>query len=478
MFAFNTKENNLLMKKFQLDSWLLLFFLVLQFTSCDNEPLEGEFPQEEVEEAGEGQFVATIDGVGWVAETAAAIFNEDNFLVITGQKTSTGETIAITVENAGIGIFDISAGLGNQNSGVYIDAETLINPYISAAVIGGSGQLEITEINADSLTISGTFSFVGARIALDAEGNPIEDGDGNPVIENVTITNGAFNNIPYETGGGGGGGVDPLDDFFAKVDEINFTPQELTTTRNLVGDNPMIKIIAINAEGQKIRIDIPETLGVGTFMMEQISDGTKLIGQYNPNGTSEDLSSNPGTITITEFNTLAGHIVATFEFIATDPLNIDPTVAEITDGSFDVRYEPGATSATNSMIVDINGAAWVSNFADAFEYQFFGTTNVTVRGYNSETGESIEITFPKDLAPGSYDFVSVLVNPGESIARFYPVLSGTEFTSTDGSIIVISNELETGGTIEAAFLFLGEDLSGDDPTTYMLTNGQFIVELP
>ncbi len=465
------------MKKFQLGSWLLLLFLAFQFTSCDNEPLEGEFPQEEVEEAGEGQFVATIDGVGWIAETAAAIFNEDNSLVITGQKTSTGETIAITVENAGIGIFNISAGVGNQNSGIFIDAETLINPYTSAAVFGGSGQLEITEINADSLTISGTFSFVGGRIALDAEGNPIEDGDGNPVIENVTITNGAFNSIPYTTGGSGGG-VDPLDDFFAKVDGVDFTPQELTITRNLVSDNPMIKIIAVNAEGQKIRIDIPENLGVGTFMMEQISDGTKLIGQYNPNGTSEDLSSNPGTITITEFDTLAGRIVATFEFTATDPLNIDPIVAEITDGSFDVRYEPGATSATNSMIVDINGAAWISNFTNAFEHDIFGTTYVTARGYNSDTGESIELTFPKDLAPGSYDFVSELVNPGESIARFYPVLSGTEFTSTDGSIIVISNDLDTGGTMEAAFLFFGEDLSGDDPTTYMLTNGQFIVELP
>jgi len=88
----------------------------------------------------------------------------------------------------------------------------------------------------------------------------------------------------------------------------------------------------------------------------------------------------------------------------------------------------------------------------------------------------VEISFPMDLAPGSYDFVSTLT-PGESIAKFYTEVGGTEYTSTDGSIIVLTNDLSTGGTIEAAFLFFAEDLSGTDPTTYSLTNGEFTVEL-
>ena len=221
MFAFNTKENNLLMNKFQLGSWFVLFFLALQFTSCDNEPLEGDFPQEEMNTAEEGQFVATIDGQGWIAESTTTTMNEANTLAITGMKSSTGESISITVENAAVGLFDITAGVGTQNSGVFIDAETQMNPYFTSAALGGFGQLELTEINTDSLTITGTFSFFGARIALDSDGNPITDGDGNPVIENVTITNGAFNSIPYteEAGGGGGGGA--LDPFFAKVDEVS-----------------------------------------------------------------------------------------------------------------------------------------------------------------------------------------------------------------------------------------------------------------
>ena len=166
MFAFNTKENNLLMNRFQLGSWFVLFFLALQFTSCDNEPLEGDFPQEEMNTAEEGQFVATIDGQGWIAESTTTTMNEANTLAITGMKSSTGESISITVENAAVGLFDITAGVGTQNSGVFIDAETQMNPYFTSAALGGFGQLELTEINTDSLTITGTFSFFGARIAF------------------------------------------------------------------------------------------------------------------------------------------------------------------------------------------------------------------------------------------------------------------------------------------------------------------------
>ncbi|KAA3620559.1 MAG: hypothetical protein DWP94_12490, partial [Flavobacterium sp.] len=206
------------------------------------------------------------------------------------------------------------------------------------------------------------------------------------------------------------------------------------------------------------------------------SDGTKLIAQYNAGLGTEDLSSNPGTIEITEFNTLAGRIVANFSFTATDPLGFDPTVVEVTEGSFELRYEPGATNTNNSMIATIDGVSWTANFVDAFEFDLSGTQTVTARGYNSETGEMIEISFPMDLAPGSYDFVS-MQTAGESIAKFYTEVGGTEFTSTDGSIIVLANDLSTGGSIEAAFLFYAEDLSGTNPTAYSLTNGEFTIEL-
>lgn len=466
------------MKKLQLGSWLLLFFVALQFTACDNEPLEGEFQQEPQTSADPGQFVAVVNGQGFIAETVTASFDQDNNLVVSGAKVSTGEVITMIIENAAVGVFDITAGGGGINSGIYIGTDNPTNPYTTITGFGGSGTLEITEINTDSLTVSGLFSMEVARQALDSEGNPVEDGDGNPVIENASITNGAFTEIPYvfDDSGGGGGTGGPVDPFFALVDNNPFTAVAVENQRVEIGGTPMIQIRATDAFGKLIRIDIPEDIGEGTFAMEQLSDGTKLIGIYNPNAGGEDLSSNPGTITITEFNTLVGRIVAEFAFTASDPLGQDPTVAEITEGSFDIRYSAQETVPENTMIVDVEGVSWTANFVDAVEFDFLGTATVTARGYNSETGELIEITFPKDLTPGSYDFV-MEDTPGESIARFIPVIGDTTYTSTDGSIVVLSNELETGGAIEAGFLFLGEDLSGGATNDFSLTNGLFNVSL-
>jgi hypothetical protein len=477
MFAFITKETYLFMKKFQLLNWMLVAFLAFQFSACEDEPLEGEFPQEEVNEAGEGEFVATVGGEAFMAESATAVMNDMNDMVIIGTRPTTGETITLVIENAAVGTFDITAGTGNENSGSYSDTSQQLNPYISAGVFGGSGQLNITEIDTDAFTVTGTFSFVGVRIQLDSEGNPVIDGDGNPVLETIAITNGAFNSIELDINGGPGSPVGTNDDFFAKVDGIDFTPDlMLAATRVEIGGIPVINIVAVNAAGDQMRIDIPENTGTGTFAMESISDGTKLIGLYNAAGPGEALTSNPGTITITQFNTLAGLVEGTFAFTATDPLNQDPTVVEITEGTFSVHYEAAASNPNNSFIADIGGEAMGADFVDATEFDLSGVPTVTVRGYSSTSGENIEITFPKDLAPGSYDFVSEQI-PGESVAIYQVTVGGTSYVSTDGAIVVITNDLATGGTINAAFLFFAEDLSGTNPETFTITNGEFTVEL-
>lgn len=464
------------MKKFQLFSWVLVAFLAFQFTACEDEPLEGEFPQPTGNNAEEGQFIATVAGESFIADNTEASISTENTLIISGNKASTNEEITIIVENVAVGTFNITAGTGNQNTGIYVDNDETAFPYISAGILGGSGQLVITEIDADVSTITGTFSFVGIRIAVDENGNPVVDGNGNPVIETIDITNGAFNSIPFTGGGGGGGGDPSADTFFAKVDGVDFVPELLTAMRPVIGNEAMVSIVAMNAEGDQLRIDIPESLGTGTFAMEPISDGTKLIGQYNSAGPGESLSSDPGTITITNFDILAGFIEATFSFTARDPLGEDPTVVEITEGNFSISYPPGATNTANILTTDVGGVEMIADFVDATEFDLEGVQTVTVRGFKSETGQRVEITFPKDIIPGSYDFVSEII-PGESIARYRPTVTGDIFTSTDGSIIVLSNNLATGGMIEAAFLFFAEDTTGTNPETYILTNGEFKIEL-
>ena len=128
MFAVITRENLLLMKKFQLLNYLLVAFLAFQFTACDNEPLEGTFQQDDPNTAAEGEFKAKVNGQDFLAETASGVLSGD-VLVITGLKTTTGESISLSIAGAGVGTFDLTAGTGTQTFGTYIDSNTPVNPY-------------------------------------------------------------------------------------------------------------------------------------------------------------------------------------------------------------------------------------------------------------------------------------------------------------------------------------------------------------
>ncbi len=178
------------MKKFQLLGGMLIALLVFQFTACNNEPVlgNGGFPQQgDPNEAEIGQFKAQIDGVEFIASVAEAVLTTDNLLVITGTNVLTGEIITITSEDVtGADTFNLIAGSNTQNSGVYEIGTT--QPYTTASIVGGSGQLSITELNTTDLTVTGTFSILGKRIELDANGDPVLDANGDPVIQSVSIT--------------------------------------------------------------------------------------------------------------------------------------------------------------------------------------------------------------------------------------------------------------------------------------------------
>jgi len=332
------------MKKQRLLNYLLLAFLAVQFSACTNEPLEGEFIQEDDSPAADGQFIATIDNQGFTADTAlATLYALNNRLVISGIKANSGEIITLSVQTAEEGSYSLVSGGANQNSAVYLNSNSLLNPYITSTELGGSGQLVITSLDSITQSVSGTFSFIGARVELDDEGNVVLDAEGNQIIETVDITDGAFSTIPYvidETGDGTEGDGIPDDEFLALVDEMEFVTDSISSELRIIGGIPVIKIEARNNIGSLIRIDIPESLGIGTFEMDQmISDGTQLIALYNDGLGGENLTSNPGTITITELNTDTGRLVATFSFTGTNPLDPeDTTVVEVTEGSFSVDY--------------------------------------------------------------------------------------------------------------------------------------------
>ncbi|MCG2418878.1 hypothetical protein K8089_07570 [Aequorivita sp. F47161] len=465
------------MKKMYFLKGMLLVFLAFQFYSCENEPLTGEFVEEEQNEAEEGQFKAQIEGQEYIANSVSATLTTDNQLVITGSKSG-GENITLAIVDAAVGSFNLTYGGANQNSGSYFDGSINLLPYISAEALGGYGLMDITALDTSAQTVTGTFSFVGTRIKVDGDGNPILDANGDPVLEQISITAGAFNEIPYvldDTGGGGTGGGDPNNEFFAKVDDVDFVAETLTVTEPMIGDVHMIKIEAKSAAGEQLRLDIPRSLGVGTFNMVRISDGTNLIALYNDGAGGENLTSNPGTITITEFDLEAGVLEATFAFTGTDPLNQAPEVVEVTEGSFTVYFE-GVPGANNLFKANVDGAAFNPD-------EFIITTDIfnqypTITLTATMDGQRMKLTFPATVTEGTFE-MSTEVIEGDEIVGFYTPIVGTSITyvSNPGTIVITNYDVDNG-IIEGTFNFSAVDATGQDPTVYQITAGEFLAVLP
>lgn len=463
------------MKKFQLFNWILIAFIAIQFTACENEPLEGEFPQDEdVVNVEEGGFVATVAGEGFTAETASGIITSENFLTLTGVSSS-GESIILTIEQAAAGVFDITAGLGNLNSGIYSGDN--FSPYISTGALGGSGTLTIIEMDNVGLTVTGTFSFTGMRIAVDNEGNPILDAEGNPVLEEVVITSGEFNKIPYVLDDEGESGTPVEDEFFAKVDGVDFIPVAITTSLNEVAGINVVKIVAVNADEAIMRIDIPEDLGVGTFAMESLSDGTKLISLYNSNTGGENLTSNPGTITITRFNVIAGIIEATFSFTATDPINVDPTINEVTEGAFKVDYIVSEGETITSFTAEVDESPFNPDSILVGETSFNGVTRFNITVIESGTNQKMGLFFPVDIEVGTYDMTNLLIDGSEKFAQYSPDFGNTVLFRSNPGVLTIIDYDHDSGIIQGSFSFTAIDILNQDTNVYEVTNGEFTLEL-
>jgi hypothetical protein len=452
---------------------LLLIFIHF---SCVNEPLEGDFPQDDgVLNIEEGEFRANVGIADFSTGLAVGVLSNTDLLTITGTVPDTGESIVLTIENPGVGTFNITAGLGTQNSGVYIETN-LENPFVSDGTFGVFGQLNITEFDAQNATVSGTFSFTGVRVVLDVDGNPVLDSNGQPTLETEEITNGIFNKIPYTTEDQGGGGTPITDEFFAKVDGVNFDAESVTTSLNTVAGVSVVKIVAVNELGEIIRIDIPEDLGIGTFAMEPLSDGTKLIGLFNPATVGENLTSNPGTINITRFNVFTGIIEATFEFTATDPLGQDSSIAEITEGSFKVDYISSPGDTVTSFTAFIDGEFFGPDSIFVGETIFNGLSRFNITAIISDTGQKMGLFFPTDIEIGTYEMTTNLIDGSEKFCQYTPEIGETITYISNPGTLTISDYDQEAGFVEGTFTYTALDLTAQDPEVYQITEGEFTIE--
>ncbi|MGK0428133.1 MAG: hypothetical protein ACJAUR_002250 [Ulvibacter sp.] len=471
------------MNKFRLLNWVLVALTAFYFTSCSNEALEGEFLQPNNPAVIEiGQFKAEIDDVEFLATVVNATLTPENLLTISGIIDLTGETITLTVADAGIGSFDLITGISNVNGAQYYAPVSFTNPYTSASQLGGSGRLFLTEFDTTDLIITGSFNFVGKRIQLDLNGDPVLDPNGNPNVQEVEVSSGGFNKISYVLddtggGGGGGGGTDPVDEFTALIEGVEFFEDSIATTLTTIGGVEMLKIVAQTSTNSRIRIDLPLFTGVGTFPMEPISDGTRITALYNSNTGGENLTSNPGAITIIELDTEEGILIAAFEFAATDPLGFDPTVVAITSGAMIIYFEGIPGSGPKPFTAEVDSVLYEPDPTDidiTIGLQA-GVERVTLATTIGE--QSMSLTFPKDIIEGSYDMSNSLVNPENVVAIYKPMTGSTpNFASSPGVLTIESYDTITG-KIEGTFSYTALDRTGIDPTEYDVANGSFRVTI-
>jgi hypothetical protein len=443
--------------------------------------LVGEFIQIEDPSVIEiGQLKAQIDGNEFIATAANGVLTPDNTLIIKGIIEATGETIELRITDAGIGSFDLKTTVGNDNNALYSVSGSTNNPFTSGAGLDGSGQLSLTEFNTQDLIITGSFDFVGKRVQLDANGDPVLDENGDPNVQNVAVSLGAFNQIPYTLGdddndGGNGGNNDPVSEFTALIDGVEFIEDSIVSTVSTIGGTEMLKIIAQTATNSLIRIDLPLFTGTGTFPMESLSDGTKIIALYNANIGGENLTSNPGSITITEFDTEEGVLIATFEFTGSDPLSVDPNIVAVTEGEMAIYFTGIPGSGPNPFSAEIDSVLYEpdpSNISVSLGLQA-GIERVTIATMLGD--QSMSLTFPRAIEVGSYDLSDSLFDPENAVAIYKPMIGvDTSFSSSPGSLTIESYDM-VSGEIRGTFAYTAIDSLGVDPTIYEITNGFFEV---
>lgn len=193
-----------------------MYCLLFLLGSCEIEPFEGgslsaeegteipipadnpEPPEEVVEDEEEPdpESEFTTGQLRYRLEDRAVLTIENNAAIerdrttVVGIDKDSGERIVISFIGTAEGVYLFN----NNNSATYYP-DFLQSPYVTPSE-RESGFVEITRFDLQQNQIDGIFQFIAFRAVLDAEGNPVSDSQGNPVLEEVEILNGEFEMIP------------------------------------------------------------------------------------------------------------------------------------------------------------------------------------------------------------------------------------------------------------------------------------------
>jgi len=252
---------------------------------------------------------AKVDGQNWAAESAGVLI-QVNRIGISGLAAD-GSVMILSLEDNGEGIYELtdnSLSAGAYSSGDGSDAFT-------SNTSAEGGGVEITELNWQDSTMSGTFFFTGARSIPAGE---------------IKIEVGEFNKIPVRTELVS---VNEFNKIAVQVDGNLFEPEVVTAQIDPFTN--AINIIGTGANGvPTVALFLPKNIVEGTYNL-----GTPGFADYGAQYNIDDtkfLGAESGQVTITKHDQSVKIIEGTFFFEAAELAG--GATASLTEGSFMVTY--------------------------------------------------------------------------------------------------------------------------------------------
>ncbi|WP_281298876.1 DUF6252 family protein [Flavobacterium limnophilum] len=324
------------MRRFRIFILPLVIIATFCLNSCEIEPLDpaliGTNPNPGTNTSA-GVFKVDFDGKTFVATTVQALVNND-YISISGLKTSTGELVQITLPAPfnEVGTYtwkEVSAAAGvmalayNPPAGamafISADKNSVSGPEFAGYT--DTAKITISKIDVVNGKMSGTFEFTGFRYK-----DPV---GGSTSIETKKFTRGSFTDIPFTKDVV----VTPNNNSFsAKMDGVAFTP----TYINGLSSSGFITIVGRRGTIENIGLVFPNTIAPGTYNYSWLD--TDFRGQYikNNNADGSGIFGGDGSVTITSHDKVNKKIVGTFKFTANS--FIVSETHNITDGTFSVSY--------------------------------------------------------------------------------------------------------------------------------------------
>jgi Family of unknown function (DUF6252) len=231
--------------------------------------------------------------------------------------------------------------------------------------------------------------------------------------------------------------------FTATIDGVGWIAADSTKGATIL--DGVMNITGISLDDKQISITLNDTIP-GVYPLSQVSAS---LAAYADNDSADsyayatnqgiDTSQGGGSVTITEIDKVNGTITGTFAFKVYR--DIDHHQKTITEGVFyKLPYTsslPPADNSVDTMRAVINTTLWKAQSIIATNFSPY----LVVNGSALNGSQSIGLTMPIDIRPGSYTIDPIGVT---YIASYTPSTSNSPWiASTGGTLEILENDAGT-----------------------------------